>query len=87
VPFEVRGSSEEIEKAHVEVVTCGLPMLAGFLAVGIAALAGAIVAARAGGVVGWSIAVVAALVAITGVGSFVAGVVGRYAGLPWLFTP
>lgn len=87
MPFEVRGSSEDVEQAHVEVVTCGLPMLAAFLVVGTLALAAAIAAALAGGVAGWSIAVIAGLVAITGVGGFIASVVGRYAGLPWLFTP
>ena len=87
MPFEVRGSSESVEQAHVEVVTCGLPMLAAFLAVGVLALAAAIASGIAGGVAGWSIAVVMGLVAIVGIGSFIASVVGRYAGLPWLFTP
>jgi hypothetical protein len=71
----------------VEVVTCGLPMLAAFLVVGTFALAAAIASAQAGGVAGWSVAVVAGLIGVTGIGSFVASVVGRYAGLPWLFTP
>jgi hypothetical protein len=60
-------------------------MLGGLGVVGLLALVGAIFAIRWGGFPGWTLGIIAALLAIAGIGFVVFGLWGRYAGFPWAF--
>lgn len=55
--------------------------------VGALGLAAAAIAIRRGGGIGWTLGVLAALVAIAGLGFLVFGIWGRNAGMPWDFAP
>ena len=54
-------------------------------AVGVIALAIAVLAIRWGGWPGWTLGIVASLVAICGLGLFGFAMWGRFAGFPWGF--
>jgi hypothetical protein len=62
-------------------------MVGSFGVVGALALAGAVVAIRRGGGIGWTLGILAALIAIAGLGFVAFAVWGRYAGMPWTFGP
>ncbi len=62
-------------------------MYVAFLGVGAVAVALTLLAASAGGVLGWIGAVVAGLVALFALGTFAFSAWGRYVGYPWHFTP
>jgi hypothetical protein len=53
--------------------------------VGALALTAAIVAIRRGGGIGWTLGIVAALVAVAGLGFLAYALWGRYGGYPWTF--
>jgi hypothetical protein len=55
--------------------------------VGALALVAALIAIRRGGWIAWTIGILAALVALVGLGFVACGVWGRYVGYPWTFGP
>ncbi|RJQ55523.1 MAG: hypothetical protein C4521_01980 [Actinobacteria bacterium] len=55
--------------------------------VGAIALAATILLIRRGGGLGWTLGVLAALVAIAGIGFVAFSLWGKYAGMPWNFAP
>ncbi len=63
------------------------PMMTAFGVVGAVALAAMVIAVRRGGGIGWTLGVLAALVALTGLGFFAFAIWGRYSGMPWTFAP
>ena len=83
---EARDASGNVEHTHVEAVTAPSWMFVLFAVIGLAA---ALVAVELGRIGSWAWigAVLAALVAIVFVPSALLMIVGRYAGLPWHFTP
>lgn len=62
-------------------------MIGGFGLVGALALAGAVVAMRRGGGIGWTLGILAVLIALAGLGFVAFGIWGRYAGMPFTFGP
>lgn len=53
--------------------------------VGALALAGTVMLIRRGGALGWTIGILAALIAIAGLGFVAYALWGRYVGYPWTF--
>ncbi len=62
-------------------------MLTSFGVVGAIALAGTVMAIRRGGGIGWSLGILAALVALAGLGFVGFALWGRHLGMPWSFFP
>lgn len=60
-------------------------MFGGFAVVGALALVGGILAIRWGGWLGWSLGILALLIALCGLGFVGFGLWGRYAGFPFGF--
>ena len=82
-----RDAAGESVKTHVEVMTTGLWMLFAFVAACVMGVLGVYWGTSAGGIIGWLAIASAGIVAVTGLGSLIASLLGRYAGMPWLFTP
>ncbi len=60
-------------------------MMTAFGVVGAIALAATVIAIRRGGGLGWTLGVLALLVALAGLGFVGFAVWGRYSGMPWDF--
>ena len=87
VPLNARDSSGESVRAHVEVITTGMWMLFAFVAACVFGVLGVYWGTSAGGLWGWLAIISAGVTALVGLGSLIASLIGRYAGMPWLFTP
>ena len=84
--LEARGASGMTEQVPVGVMTVPNCMLGGLGVVGALALIGAVFAIRWGGGAGWTLGILAALVALAGIGFVGFGLVGRFAGFPFGFS-
>lgn len=83
--IEVRDTSGTLHKAEFEVMTLPSAVLPAVGLGGAVALVGAILAIRWGGFGGWTIGIIAALIALAGLGMFGFLMWGHYAGYSWHF--
>jgi len=74
-------------RAHFGIMTVPSCMIGGFGVVGALALTAAVFAIRRGGGIGWTLGILAVLVAVVGLGFLAFGIWGRYSGMPWTFAP
>lgn len=61
-------------------------MLGAFGIIGVLALVGAVFAIRWGGGFGWTLGILAALLALAGIGFVGFAMWGHFAGMPWTFS-
>lgn len=66
-------------------MTVPTAMIGGSALLGALMLVATVFAIRRGGGVGWTLGIIAAIVALTGIGFAAFAVWGRYAGMPWDF--
>lgn len=83
--FEARDVSGSVVHSPVTIMAVPSAMVSGFALVGALALAASVFAIRRGGGLGWSFGILAALIALVGLGFALFAVWGRFAGLPWAF--